>query len=1093
VEALLRRSPEAGVAARPRAQAHALRSGALTLATGLCASLPVIAAAARALQEGWQPVADRGIIATRAYDVFSTHMPLVGQYSFAGTVTGKLTYSLGPMLYWLLAPAAHVGAPATFVVTMAAVNVACIVLAVWLARRRGGVWLMVLAAIAIAIMCRSLAANNFYDIWNPSAGLFPLLALIFLCWSLACGDYRLLPLAILVGSFELQCEDGFIPPSLAALAVGLGGLALWWLARRREDAPAGSGSLWRWVLAAFVVGAVCWAPAVVDQIARTGNLGLVLQAAGERKSPLGPTVGVHAVVGTVGVKPWWLTRPSDPFVRKHDVLHTAGTTANLSTALILGWLALAAALALRRRRPDVAAGAVLALALCAGIWSIANATPSTPRFLAETLGYTLWSATTVGMFVWLIALWSAVVLSGAEGLAGRGLAALAERMRPRPAARALALALAALGVLALAGAAGAVGAAAGGPDEHAFEFTALKELNARLGAVPRGHSVFLNARLDGLITPLRPELTYDLRRRGVRALGNGAYLRTGHWYERAEHPYDYIVWVYDDNRLPAAPGARVIATGRIRSGGRWHTVTVALSHVPAAKPAGRHPTQRASAREPRARLDAAVTAGGWSAPSRLGGCAAAPPQVVFPSEGPFHPTGPGAIVWAQDGGGCAASGATPPDLSLSPVGPGERAGAVITQPLAMQSAPAIAAVGASFGRVAVAAVPAPAAAPVAAASGERAAVYQGSAARAPGPPVVRGAPGGLDLGVSRAYLGDVAVAAAGSTAIAVHVQRYFQHVFSPPIWIPTRPGRITALTATMDYRADVLLAWQQNGSVYAHMLRASGRPDPTQRIGASPPNPELQALVSDNDHGMVVWSSTTGAGASARTEIQLALSQAGVRFLAPVRLTSFADPQALGSAPGSLALIRLSNENVMLAWTARESGHYVVRAAPAVFAATRPSLLLSDPGGEAVLGDLAPGPAGEAIALWRSAPGGTSFEADRAQLWAARAYFVPGDRVLARSRSIVAPAGAGVDPSVAVDPATDRAVAAWLTPGARSSVEYATAAGDAGYHPRAALAAFQSPPRGTHWLRITIAALAALAVLVLVVLFRRRHRRARAA
>src|SRR5947209_18545365 len=150
-------------------------------------------------------------------------MPLVGQYSFAGSVTGKLTYSFGPLLYWLLAPAAHVGAPASFVLTMAIANTACVLGAVALARRRGGPWLMVVAAAGIGLMCRSLAANNFYDIWNPSAGLFPLLALVFVCWSLACGEYRLLPLAALLASFELQCEAAFVPPALAALVIGLAG------------------------------------------------------------------------------------------------------------------------------------------------------------------------------------------------------------------------------------------------------------------------------------------------------------------------------------------------------------------------------------------------------------------------------------------------------------------------------------------------------------------------------------------------------------------------------------------------------------------------------------------------------------------------------------------------------------------------------------------------------------------------------------------------------------------------------------------------------------------------------------------------------
>src|SRR2546423_1553812 len=400
----------------------------LTLAGGLCASAPVIAAAVRALNEGWQPIADRGIIATRAFDVFSSHTPLIGQYSFASKVTGELTYSLGPMLYWLLAPAAHVGAPGTFVITMAVFNVACVLIAVALARRRGGVWLMVAAAVGIGLMCRSIAANNFYDIWNPSAGLFPLLALIFLCWSLACGEYRLAPVTALLGSFLLQCEAGFIPPSLAALAVGLGGLAIWWVrATRAGPRPR----VWPWGVAALVVLAACWSAPLIDQIGHSGNIGHVITAAKDRKSPYGAKVGARAVVRTVGVTPWWLIRPANPFERKFDVRRSAGTLANVSTALILGWLLLAAAPALPRRRADVAAGAVLALLLSASVWSIASATPSTPRFLSETLGFTMWSATTVGMFVWLVAGWAAVALSGARSRNSRAAGSPGGRPRPR--------------------------------------------------------------------------------------------------------------------------------------------------------------------------------------------------------------------------------------------------------------------------------------------------------------------------------------------------------------------------------------------------------------------------------------------------------------------------------------------------------------------------------------------------------------------------------------------------------------------------------------------------------------------------------------
>jgi len=217
------------------------------------------------------------------------------------------------------------------------------------------------------------------------------------------------------------------------------------------------------------------------------------------------------------------------------------------------------------------------------------------------------------------------------------------------------------------------------------------------------------------------------------------------------------------------------------------------------------------------------------------------------------------------------------------------------------------------------------------------------------------------------------------------------------------------------------------------------------------------------------------------------LSAAGVRFRAPRLLASYPDPARAGDRPGSLALVRLASENVVLAWTAAERGRYVVRAAPAVFATTRPATLLSDPARDAVLADLAPGPAGEAVALW-SSPAGTSAAsgagAHGSELWAARTFIAPGDRLLSGPRTRIAAAGPNGPASVAVDPRSDRAVAAWRTQGARPHIAYAIGPGAGGYRPVAAAGS------GTHWLRITLAALAAVAALALAgaLGWRRRHR-----
>ncbi len=466
---------------------------------------------------------------------------------------------------------------------------------------------------------------------------------------------------------------------------------------------------------------------------------------------------------------------------------------------------------------------------------------------------------------------------------------------------------------------------------------------------------------------------------------------------------------------------------------------------------------------------------GWSAARTLTGCApATPPQIAFPSASPTIPTGPGAIVWLDRPAACQGrpdrEADAPLSLSVAWLGPGDLASTTDSLVLGTASTPTVLAAGASLGRVAVAA-----------AVGEhRTAVLQG---RAAGQLTAAATLSTRQdrLAVAHAYLGDVAVASVqAGPSIAVDVERYYSPSFERPLRIPIAAGPVTALTVTMDYRSDVLVAWQQDGSIYAHMLRARGRAEPTQRVGPSGPDPQLQALVSDDNRGMVAWSSThVRTGSSARTVVYLALSATGVRFHGRRLIASFADPSGAGLESGSLALVRLASEGVMLAWTAVEHGHYMVLAAPAVFAAVRPATRLTPLAGQAVLAGMAPGGADEAVALWRrAASGGSARGGSRAQLWAARAFIDRHGRVDFTPPEMVGPAASVVDPAIAVDPADDRAVAAWLQPGAHGGIDYAVGPVSPGYRERGLSPSSRVAAAGTgvHWLRITLAIVLAAAL-----------------
>jgi hypothetical protein len=483
--------------------------------------------------------------------------------------------------------------------------------------------------------------------------------------------------------------------------------------------------------------------------------------------------------------------------------------------------------------------------------------------------------------------------------------------------------------------------------------------------------------------------------------------------------------------------------------------------------------------------------GAWSAPVTLAECGlASAPAVAFPSEGPASPSGPGAIVFASDPTPCrAGAGGGGWGVTVAPL----QADDVPSSPLATElnsDTLELSATGTSFGRVASAASTV--------AGGAFAADVdlregRASAGLEPAEPPGLGPSADVPPVLARAYLGDAALAEVTDRGtIEVWVQRYFQRRFEHAYSVRIPSGFVTALAAAMDFRSDVLLAWQQDGAIHAAMLRASRRPEPVQVVGASAPHPQLQALVSDNDHGMIAWSSSAGArGGTPLTRVYLSLSSAGVRFHSAKQLARYPDPQDAGRSPGSLLLQRLSTENVLLCFTSAEDGHYVVRAGQAVLAARGRSRLLSDPRSQAILNALAPGPAGEAVALWSSAPSTAAggLDASRVTLWADRARIGAGSRVLAAAPEPIAAAGPNAAPALAVDPATDRALATWLTLGSAARVDYAVSGGNPSYTPS------HPPPQaavvgsGSHWLRITAAALAGVAALLSMALLLRRRRR----
>lgn len=555
------------------------------LLAGLGAAVPILESTAKALRAGWMPAGDDGIIATRAHDVLSSHSPLVGQYSEAGLVIhGQVMHSPGPMLYWLLALPARYGSVASLALTMGALNTLCIVGCLLLARRRGGLPLMLAAALGIALMCQSLPTESFHDIWNPAAALFPFLLLVFLAWSLACGQKRLLPLTALVASYVVQTHLMYAAPALVVLGVGLGGL----LIGRR-------GPLWPWLAPALVIAAGCWTPPVLQELeGNPGNLTMIVRTAEHRGHTLGAAVGWHAVVEAVGVRPWWLHVPASEWQRKREVLRAPGPLAQDSAIALLAALALTALLAAGLRRGDVLAAALIGLGLCAAIGLEAASNPST-TLLAETLGYTMWWGSEVGLWVWLVLAWALWLALAA--LARPALARLASARRRRldapraklpraklrrarlprsrlpraklsPAwlsrARQGAVAAASLAGIAAVAAAGLAVAATAKPDSHVYEYRPIGRIAAGIERlIPRGASIDYGfGDLDVATQPMEPAIRFMLVRHGDRPLAEGSFPRLGSYYELYDRPVQWKVYLTDS----LGPRPRMTLAARVRFG-----------------------------------------------------------------------------------------------------------------------------------------------------------------------------------------------------------------------------------------------------------------------------------------------------------------------------------------------------------------------------------------------------------------------------------------------------------------------------------------------------------------------------------------------
>jgi hypothetical protein len=441
--------------------------------------------------------------------------------------------------------------------------------------------------------------------------------------------------------------------------------------------------------------------------------------------------------------------------------------------------------------------------------------------------------------------------------------------------------------------------------------------------------------------------------------------------------------------------------------------------------------------------------GKWSRPAILSDCpGTGAPHVVFPSDSPTQGTGPGAIVWSvttpcPTGAGVLLAPISAEDLPGQPAAPRTATGATI----ALRGP--VSATGGPYGRVVIAAASAgepesgsgavPAAGrkrmPTDKKGGEtqegELLLTEGLAGGPFAAPLALGGPANT-FAFATAYLGDAALTSLadphGRISVQLRVQRHHAQRFAAPAEV-TAAGAgmdsIEALAVALDFRSDRLVVFSLRGSLYARELPGKGAPRTLQRLGPSPPaDARIAAVLSDDDRAIVAWT----VRHDGQTSVYVSHSQAGVRFTEPQLLEEFPDPPGLPGYVDSPQLVRLSSESVMLAWTGAVAGHWAIRAAAIDQRGVLPPSTISPAGRDALLAGLAAGPNDEALALWSEPqPTAAGLDLGSQAIFAARGFDGYPEQVKFAAPELLAPPGPNSDATVAFDPDSDRALAAWRT------------------------------------------------------------------
>jgi hypothetical protein len=320
-------------------------------------AVPFVVAVIELARPRWFPVLDLAQTELRVRDVGSSHPPLIGLPGRIGNLVIQGSHP-GPLSFWALWPFYKIFGATSWALQVAttSLNLLAVGAVLWMAKRRGGLAVLLGVAAVVALLMRFYGPEILTQAWNPYLPVAWWLVFVVAVWSVLCDDFAMLPVAVFAGNFCIQTHISYV-----GLVLGLGALAVAgviWSAYRQRGDPKLRTRVIRWSLISFALLIVLWIPAVSQQLTKTpGNLEIIWNHFNHPpETPIGMGDGIRIFL--IHLNPWRL-------ITQQDGMYGSGIPGALfliiwGATAVIAWRKLRDAVLVRLH---VVLGAALVLAL----------------------------------------------------------------------------------------------------------------------------------------------------------------------------------------------------------------------------------------------------------------------------------------------------------------------------------------------------------------------------------------------------------------------------------------------------------------------------------------------------------------------------------------------------------------------------------------------------------------------------------------------------------------------------------------------------------------------------------------------------------